>query len=189
MSQQEVPSGTIRINAFPTAAREILEPVILEYLRRYPQVHIDLVTEGRLLDVVADGFDLGVRSADFVPSDMIAVSIGHARSYVVVASPTYLETHGKPRVPLDLLNPACIRIRLPNGGIYKWHFEKDGQPVQVDVKGPITLDEASLSRTAVLRGIGLGLFMESDVREDIAAGRLTRVLEDWMKPVAPLCLY
>lgn len=189
MSQQEVPSGTIRINTFPTAAREILEPVILEYLRRYPQVHIDLVTEGRLLDVVADGFDLGVRSADFVPSDMIAVPIGHARSYVVVASPAYLEIHGKPRVPLDLLNQTCIRIRLPDGGIYKWHFEKDGQPIQIDVKGPITLDEASLSRTAVLRGIGLGLFMESDVREDIAAGRLIKVLDDWMKPAAPLCLY
>lgn len=189
MSQQEVPSGTIRINAFPTAAREILEPVILEYLRRYPQVHIDLVTEGRLLDVVADGFDLGVRSADFVPSDMIAVPIGKARSYVVVASPAYLEMQGKPQVPLDLLNHACIRIRLPSGGIYKWHFEKDGQPLQIDVKGPITLDEASLSRTAVLRGIGLGLFMESDVREEIEAGRLIRVLDDWMKPVAPLCLY
>lgn len=189
MSQQEVPSGTIRINAFPTAAREILEPVILEYLRRYPQVHIDLVTEGRLLDVVADGFDLGVRSADFVPSDMIAVPIGKARSYVVVASPAYLEMRGKPRVPLDLLNHACIRIRLPNGGIYKWHFEKDGQPIQIDVKGPITLDEASLSRTAALRGIGLGLFMESDVREEIEAGRLIKVLDDWMKPVAPLCLY
>lgn len=189
MSQQEVPSGTMRINAFPTAAREILEPIILEYLRRYPQVHIDLVTEGRLLDVVADGFDLGVRSADFVPSDMIAVPIGNARSYVVVASPAYLEMHGKPRVPLDLLNHTCIRIRLPDGGIYKWHFEKDGQPIQVDVKGPITLDEASLSRTAVLHGIGLGLFMESDVHDDIEAGRLIKVLEDWMKPVAPLCLY
>lgn len=106
-----------------------------------------------------------------------------------MASPTYLEANGRPQAPLDLLNHTCIRIRLPNGGIYKWHFEKDGQPVQIDVKGPITLDEASLSRTAVLRGIGLGLFMESDVREDIAAGRLIRVLEDWMKPVAPLCLY
>jgi DNA-binding transcriptional LysR family regulator len=188
-SQQETPSGTIRINAFPTAAREILAPVILEYLRRYPQVHIDLVTEGRLVDVVAGGFDLGVRSADFVPSDMIAIPIGPSRSHVVVASPTYIEKHGKPRVPLDLLNHACIRIRLPDGEIYRWHFEKDDQPVQIDVKGPITLDEASLSRITVLTGIGLGFFMESDVRGDIEDGRLVQVLEDWMKPVAPLCLY
>lgn len=188
MSQQEIPSGTIRINAFPTAAREIA-PVVLEYLRRYPQVHIDLVTEGRLVDVVADGFDLGVRSADFVPSDMIAVPIGPSRSYVVAATPAYFEKHGRPRVPLDLLNHACTRIRLPDGGIYKWHFEKDGQPVQIDVKGPITLDEASLSRIAALNGIGMGFFMESDIRDDVEAGRLVRVLEDWMKPVSPLCLY
>src|SRR5690606_17779465 len=74
-SQQETPSGTLRINAFATAAREILAPLILDYLRRYPQVQIDLVTEGRLVDVVADGFDLGIRSADLVPSDMIAVKL------------------------------------------------------------------------------------------------------------------
>jgi DNA-binding transcriptional LysR family regulator len=188
-SQQETPSGTLRINAFPTAAREILAPLVLDYLRRYPQVHVDLVTEGRLVDVVADGFDLGIRSADLVPSDMIAVTLGRPRSYAVVATPSYFGRHGKPRVPHDLLNHACIRIRLPNGGLYRWHFEKDGQPVQIDVKGPITLDEASLSRLTVLDGVGIGFFMESDVRADIEAGRLAPVLEDWMRPVAPLCLY
>lgn len=188
-SQQETPSGTLRINAFPTAAREILAPLILEYLRRYPQVHIDLVTEGRLVDVVADGFDLGVRSADLVPSDMIAVTLGQPRAYAVVGSPSYFENYGKPVAPPDLLNHACIRIRLPNGGLYRWHFEKDGEAVQIDVKGPITLDEASLSRTAVIEGVGIGFFMESDVREDVEAGRLVCVLEDWMRPVAPLCLY
>lgn len=188
-SQQETPSGTLRINAFPTAAREILAPLVLDYLRRYPQVHVDLVTEGRLVDVVADGFDLGIRSADLVPSDMIAVTLGRPRSYAVVATPSYFGRHGKPRVPHDLLNHACIRIRLPNGALYRWHFEKDGQPVQIDVKGPITLDEASLSRLTVLDGVGIGFFMESDVRADIEAGRLVPVLEDWMRPVAPLCLY
>jgi DNA-binding transcriptional LysR family regulator len=188
-SQQEIPSGTLRINAFPTAAREILAPVVLKYLRRFPRVHVDLVTEGRLVDVVAEGFDLGVRSADLVPSDMIAVPIGHQRSNAVVASPAYFEKHGEPRAPFDLLDHACIRVRLPDGGIYRWHFEKDGQPVQVDVNGPITLDEASLARAAALRGIGIGYFMESDIREDIEAGRLVRVLDEWMKPVVPLCIY
>lgn len=73
-SQQATPSGTLRINAFATAAREILSPLVLEFLRRYPQVHVDLVTEGRLVDIVAEGFDLDVRVADLVPSDMISVS-------------------------------------------------------------------------------------------------------------------
>lgn len=188
-SQQATPSGTLRINAFATAAREILSPLVLEYLSRYPQVHVDLVTEGRLVDIVAEGFDLGVRVADLVPSDMIAVSLGRSHCYAVVGSPAYFEGHPKPRVPPDLLDHACIRVRLPNGVLYRWRFEKDGQTAQFDVNGPITLDEASLARAAVLEGVGLGFFMEQDVRADIAAGRLVRVLEDWTPPAGGLCLY
>ena len=188
-SQQATPSGTLRINAFATAAREILSPLVLEFLRRYPQVHVDLVTEGRLVDIVAEGFDLGVRVADLVPSDMIAVSLGRPQRYAVVGSPAYFEKHGRPRVPPDLLNHQCIRVRLPNGALYRWQFEKDGQTAQIDVSGPITLDEASLARTAVLEGVGLGFFMEQNVRADIEAERLVRVLEDWTPPFAGLCLY
>ncbi len=188
-SQQETPSGTLRINAFATAAREIMSPLLLKFLQRYPQVHIDLVTEGRLVDVVADGFDLGIRSADLVPSDMISIPLGPARRFAVVASPRYLEERERPRLPTDLVNHPCIRVRLPNGALYRWQFEKDGQPLQIDVQGPITLDEASLSRTAALAGIGVGFFMEADVREDIASGRLVQILADWTPPIQPLCLY
>lgn len=188
-SQQEVPSGTLRINVFPTAAREIMAPLILPFLRRYPQVHIDLVTEGRLVDVVGEGFDLGVRSADLVPSDMIAVPLGRPRHFAVVATPDYFGKHGKPKVPADLHTHQCLRVRLPNGALYRWHFEKDGQSVQVDVDGPITLDEAGLSRTAVLNDVGIGFFMASDVRDELATGQLVQVLADWTPPLAPLALY
>ncbi|MFN4016411.1 MAG: LysR family transcriptional regulator [Reyranella sp.] len=188
-SQQENPSGTLRINAFTTGAREVLGPLLLKFLQRYRQVHIDLVTEGRIVDIVAEGFDLGLRSADLVPSDMIAIPVGPPRRFAVVASPKYFKTNGKPRVPPDLLRHACLRIRLPNGVLHRWQFEKDGQSIQIDVRGRITLDEASLSRIAVLDHVGIGYFMESDVREDIEAGRLVRVLEDWTPPLAPLCLY
>ena len=188
-SQQDTPSGTLRINAFATGAREVLAPLVLEFLRRHPRVHVDLVTEGRIVDIVAEGFDLGLRTADLVPSDMIAVPLGTPRSFAVVATPSYFEAHGRPRVPPDLLGHQCIRIRLPNGAPYRWHFEKEGNPVQIDVAGPITLDEATLSRIAVLEGIGIGFFMEADVRDDIATGRLERVLEDWTPATVPLCLY
>jgi DNA-binding transcriptional LysR family regulator len=188
-SQQATPSGTLRINAFAMAAREILSPLVMEFLRRYPKVHVDLVTEGRLVDIVAEGFDLGVRGANLVPSDMIAVSLGRPQRYAVVGAPGYVGTHGKPQVPPDLLHHPCIRVRLPNGSLYRWEFEKDGQTAQINVSGPITLDEASLARAAVLEGIGLGFFMEQDVRADIAAGRLIRVLEDWTPPFGGLCLY
>ncbi|MFN4230994.1 LysR family transcriptional regulator [Parvibaculum sp.] len=187
-SQQATPSGTLRINAFATAARDIA-PLVLAFLNRYPQVHIDLVTEGRLVDIVADGFDIGVRVADLVPSDMISVSLGRRQRYAVVGSPAYIKKHGKPRVPTDLLNMPCIRVRLPNGVLFRWQFEKGSQTAQIDVAGQVTLDETGIARAAVLEGIGLGFFMEQDVRDDIKAKRLVRVLEDWTPPFAGLCLY
>lgn len=188
-SQQEVPSGTLRINAFATAAREIMAPLVLTYLQRYPQVHVDLVTEGKLVDVVAAGFDLGVRSADLVPSDAIAIPLGRTRRMAIAASPAFFESRVVPKVPQDLLTYPCLRVRLPNGALFRWRFEKDGEDLQLDVEGPITLDEASLARIAAMNDVGIGYFMESDIREDIAAGRLVRLLEDWTPPLAPLCLY
>ncbi|WP_448502587.1 LysR family transcriptional regulator [Sphingomonas sp.] len=188
-AQQEVPSGTLRINAFATAAREIMAPLVLTYLQHYPQVHIDLVTEGRLVDVVAAGFDLGVRSADLVPSDAIAIPLGQTRHMAVVASPAFFEQRAIPQVPQDLASYPCLRIRLPNGALFRWRFEKGGEQLHLDVEGPLTLDEASLARIAVMNGVGIGYFMETDVREDISTGRLVRILEDWTPPLAPLCLY
>lgn len=188
-SQQETPSGTLRINAFASGAREILQPLLLRFLERHPQVHIDLVTEGRIVDIVAEGFDLGLRAANLVPTDMIAVPVSQTRRFAVVATAAYLQAHGTPGSPADLLRHRCLRIRLPNGAIHRWHFEKDGEPVQIDVAGPITLDESSLARIAVLDDVGIGYFMEADVRDDIATGRVVRVLDDWTPPVPPLCLY
>ena len=188
-SQQATPSGTLRINTFPTAAREILAPLLLRFLSRYPQVHVDVVTEGRIVDIVAAGFDLGLRSADLVPSDMIAIPVGPPRSFAVVASPAYFKNNEEPRVPPDLLKHACLRVRLPNGALHRWQFEKNGQMAQIDVTGPLTLDEASLARIAVLADVGIGYFMEPDVREDIEQGRLRRVLKGWTPPLDRLCLY
>ncbi len=188
-SQQATPSGTLRINAFPTAAREIFSWLVLPFLRVHPRVHIDIVTEGRLVDIVAGGFDFGVRSSDLVPVDMIALPLGSARHNVVVGTPNYLKAHGTPMIPQDLAGHSCLRVRLPDGAIYRWPFEKDGQSVHVDVEGALTLDEASLARTAALASAGLTLAMESDVRDDIEAGRLVRVLEDWTPTLPPLSLY
>ncbi|ENV92075.1 HTH-type transcriptional regulator PgrR [Acinetobacter calcoaceticus] len=188
-SQRETPSGTLRINAAAFAAREIISPVIIEFLRRYPEMNIDLVTEGKLVDIIADGFDLGIRVAHLVPSDMIAVSLGKLQRYVVVGSPEYFERYGKPEIPTDLFRHKCIRVRLPDGALFSWKFEKNGEIIQIDVQGPITLDEASLSRATVLENIGLGYFMEQDVRAEIESGQLISVLDDWMPCMSGLCLY
>ena len=188
-SLQDTPTGTLRINAFASAAREVMEPLILTFMRRYPQVHVDLVTEGKLVDIVAAGFDLGLRTVDLVPNDMIALPLGLDRSNAVVASPDFLRTHGTPTEPADLYRFRCIRARLPNNALFRWRFEKDGNAMQINVQGSITLDEPSLVRIAAQNGVGIGYVMEADVRDDIAAGRLVRVLEDWTPSLAPLALY
>jgi len=188
-SQQQTPSGVLRINAFAAGAREIMSPLVFEFLRKYPDVHIDIVTEGKLVDIVADGFDLGVRRADLVPADMIALPLGRPQRHAVVAAPSYLKAHGKPQTPSDLYAHQCLRVRLPNGALFRWHFEKRGQVAQIDVKGPLTLDEASLSRAAVLDGIAIGFLLEQDVRQDIREKRLIRLLDDWTPPLGDLCLY
>jgi DNA-binding transcriptional LysR family regulator len=187
--QRETPSGTIRINAAPFAARAIISPLVLEFLRRYPDMNVDIVTEGRMIDIVRDGFDLGVRVAGLVPSDMIAVSLGRPQRHAVVGSPAYFERHCVPVVPPDLLTHKCIRVRLPDGSTYRWRFEKDGEQVQIDVEGQISLDEASLTRAAVLAGAGIGYLFEQDILPEIKTGRVIRVLEDWTPPYPGLCLY
>ncbi|WP_192877793.1 LysR family transcriptional regulator [Paracoccus sp. SY] len=187
-SQRETPTGLLRINASVQGGREIT-PLVLAFLRRYPEMHIDLVTEGRLVDIVAEGFDMGVRPASLVPRDMIALSLGKPQRHAVVASPAWVAAHFIPLTPADLPLHDCIRVRLPNGALFRWQFEKDGEVVQVDAKGRLTLDEAVIARAAVLDGAGIGFFIEQDVAEDISAGRLIRLLEDWTPPRPGFSLY
>lgn len=187
-SLRKTPSGLLRINASAQAGQQIA-PVVLRFLRRYPDMQVDLVTEGRLVDIVAEGFDLGIRPADLVPRDMIALPLGKPQRYAVVASPAWLAAHPVPRAPADLPLHECIRVRLPNGALLRWPFERDGEPVQIEAKGRLTLDEAAIARAAVLDGAGIGFFIEQTVIEDIAAGRLIRLLEDWTPPRPGFSLY
>ena len=187
-SRRHTPSGQLRINASVQAGREIA-PLVLAFLRRYPEMRVDLVTEGRLVDIVAEGFDLGVRPADLVPRDMIAIPLGRPQRHAVVASPGWLAAHSLPLAPADLPLEDCLRVRLPNGAILRWQFERDGEVVQIEAGGRLTLDEAAIARAAVLDGAGIGFFLEQDVAEDIALGRLVRLLDDWTPPRAGFSLY
>ncbi len=187
-SRRVTPSGLIRINASPTGARAVV-PLALDFLRRYPDMHVDLVTEGRLVDIIADGFDLGIRTADLIPRDMIALALGEPQRYAVVVAPAWLETHPMPLSPADLAPEDCLRVRLPNGALFPWHFEKNGQVVLVDAEGRLTTDEASITRAAVRDGTGIAFAIEQDVIEDIESGRLVRLLEDWTPPRPGFPLY
>lgn len=188
-SQRGTPSGLLRINTSAVAGREVISPLVLDFLRCYPEMQVDLVTEERLVDIVAEGFDLGIRTADLIPGDMIALSLGKPQRYAVVATPAYLAGRRPPLAPPDLLSHDCIRVRLPDGRLFRWYFELQGEVVQIDVRGRLILDEAAIARTAVLEGMGIGFFIEQNVAEDIAAGRLIRLLEDWTPPRPGFSLY
>lgn len=183
------PAGSLRINTSEGAARQFLAPVVFGFLERYPDMRVDLVAEGRLVDIVADGFDAGVRLVEAVPKDMIAVPIGPAQRFVVVGSPAYFARHPRPETPADLLRHDCIRSRLPSGAVFRWEFEKRGEQVVLDVSGKLTLDNQNLRLEAALAGVGLAYLTEWDTAVAIAGGSLVRVLEDWTAPFPGLAIY
>jgi DNA-binding transcriptional LysR family regulator len=181
--------GTLRVKTFGDVAREMMAPIVLQYLRRYPEMKVDVVTNGRSTDIVGDGFDAGVRRADEVSQDMIAIPLSYELRMAVVGSLAYLEHRRKPRTPHDLSVHRCIRLRLPNGTVSPWKFERHGEALAVDVEGPLTLDESAMVLEAARAGVGLACLRESLVASDLAHGRLVRVLEDWTQPFPGICLY
>lgn len=187
-AQRATPSGRLRINASVQAGR-MIAPVVLAYLNRYPDMQVDLVTEGRLVDIVAEGFDLGIRPADLVPRDMIAVPFGGPQGHAVVAAPDWLARNPTPLSPADLLPEHCLQVRLPNGALLRWPLEKDGVQIPFEARGRLIVDETAIARAAVLDGAGIGLFLAADVADDIAAGRMVRLLADWTPPRPGLSLY
>ncbi|MFS8110369.1 LysR family transcriptional regulator [Rhizobium jaguaris] len=188
-SLRDTPAGILRINSSVGAARQILTPIVLEYLRRYLDMQVDLVTEGRMIDIVVDGFDAGIRTVDTVPKDMIAVPFGPPLRYAVVGSPIYFERHPQPGKPQDLMQHRCIRARLPSGALYRWEFERQGEVLTLDVPGCLTLDEPTLILEAAREGAGLAHLSEWSAAADIAEGRLLHVLKDWTPVLPGLCLY
>ncbi|WP_377156582.1 LysR family transcriptional regulator [Roseateles sp. UC29_93] len=188
------PTGTLRLNSSLGAAQMVFRPILAEFLRRHPGVTLDVVTEGRLVDIVAEGFDAGLRLAPQVPRDMIRVPIGLPLRMAVVGSPDYFERHGLPATPADLARHACIRARMPSGLPSPWEFAraKPGRAAAsetLDVPGPMVLDSPLLMLEAARAGLGLAQIAEWYVAEDLASGRLRRVLDGWAAPLPALCLY
>jgi DNA-binding transcriptional LysR family regulator len=182
------PTGTLRINAGPQAARALME-IVPAFLARYPGMALDLVTEGRLVDITAEGFDAGIRLAEAVPSDMIAVKLGGDMRFLSVASPTYLAAHPAPATPDDLKHHACIRQRLPSGKPYRWEFARNGAEIAVDVPGSLTLDDSQLMAEAAAAGLGIAYLPDRTAQPFLDSGALVTVLEDWCPRIPGLMLY
>lgn len=186
---REVPSGRLRINAPPPAVDLVLAPMVTPFLRAHPQIELEVVADSGFVDIVDAGFDAGVRYGEHLAQDMIAVSLSGPQRYAVVASPDYVAKHGRPKHPKDLLEHACIRIRFGRRPISDWEFEKAGRVVKITLSGQLIVTHFGLALRAAQDGIGFWATFEGYVREEIAAGRLVSVLDDWCEPFPGPFLY
>lgn len=189
-SLAETPSGSLRINSSEGAAQLIFSRYIPPLLKLYPALRVEIVTESRLVDIVESGFDLGIRSRDLIPLDMVALPCDTPVHYVLAASPAYLTTAGMPASPADLNKHQCIRSRLPNGGPhYPWEFSHAGQQVRIDPQGALSLDSQSLQIEAALADCGLIWVNRAAITPYLASGELQLVLPEWSPPSEELCFY
>lgn len=184
------PAGTIRITTTGYAADTILWPALTRLLPEYPDIKVELIVDYGLTDIVAGGYDAGVRLGEQVAKDMIAVRIGPDMRMAVVGAPSYFAERPKPVLPQDLTGHDCINLRLPtHGGLHVWEFEKDGRVVNVRVEGRLVFNTMALRLNAVLAGFGLTYLSEDQVRPYCADGRLVRVLDDWCPSFSGCHLY
>ncbi|MBV9704545.1 MAG: LysR family transcriptional regulator [Methylobacteriaceae bacterium] len=186
---REKPAGTIRITATEHAAAMILSK-LARFLRLYPDIKLEIISDYALTDIVAQRFDAGVRSGEQVAKDMIAVRIGPDMRMAVVGAPSYFKMRSEPKKPQDLVGHNCINLRLPTrGGLYTWEFEKDGHEVRARVEGQLVFNGALQMLNAALAGFGLAYVPEGLAEPDLAKGRLKRVLAEWCPPFSGYHLY
>jgi DNA-binding transcriptional LysR family regulator len=187
--REDRPAGPLRITMTRLAAEDLIVPRIAAFLDLYPGIELDLTTDDRFEDVVAGGYDAGLRLGEHLEQDMIAVRAGPRLTGAIVAAPRYFEEHPIPRHPHDLLEHRCIRRRFASGRIYRWELEKEGKAIVVDVRGPLVLTDQSLIRNAAVDGAGLAYVFNERIADDVAEGRLIRVLEDWCQPFEGFYIY
>jgi DNA-binding transcriptional LysR family regulator len=187
---RDKPSGTIRITSTDYATDTILWPKLTPFLRKYPEIKVEVMTDYGLTDIVAQRYDAGVRSGEQIAKDMIAVRIGPDSSMAVVGAPAYFRERGEPKKPQDLVHHNCINLRLPtHGGLYAWEFEKANRELRVRVDGQLTFNGTPQILNAALSGFGLAYVPEDLAQPHLAKLRLKRVLEDWCQPYSGYHLY
>jgi DNA-binding transcriptional LysR family regulator len=187
---RDKPAGTIRMTTSEHAAHTVLWPVLSPLLYSYPDLHVELVIDSGLTDIVAERLDAGVRLGESIAKDMVAVRIGPDLRMAVVGSPAYFAHHSKPKTPQDLADQRCINLRLPTaGGLYAWELETGSRALHVRVDGQLVFNNARMVARAALDGLGLACVLEDLVADELASGSLIRVLGDWCPPFAGYHLY
>lgn len=191
----ERPAGTLRVTMPQNLLDWLIGPVLIEFLRAYPDVKLEVLCDSRLVDLVAEGFDVGIRLGERLARDVVAVPLGDKVRAVVIGSPAYFARHGRPQHPRELEQHACVRYRyVGSGAIYRWEFAhrsgaSRGQWFDMDVDGPITTNEPAIGIHAALEGLALMHAVEPMVRQSIAQGHLETVLDPWLPPFDGFYLY
>jgi len=187
---RDKPAGTIRITATDYAVDMILWPKLTDFLRKYPDIKVEIIDEYALTDIVTQRYDAGVREGEQVAQGMIAVRIGPDMRMAVVGSPAYFRNRTEPKKPQDLIHHNCINLRLPtHGGLYAWEFEKGHRELRVRVEGQLVFNGTFQMLNAALAGFGLAYIPQDVAEPHLAKGRLKRVLEDWCAPYSGYHLY
>jgi DNA-binding transcriptional LysR family regulator len=187
------PKGTLRLNVPTGVARLVLPTIVEAFLLEHPDIKLEITVDDQFVDVHAAGCDAGVRYDERLDQDMIAVPIGpRVQSYAAAASPAYLERHGRPKHPRDLLQHACIRMRFLSGAMPPWEFERRGKVVQIDPSGPLVITPAAadLAISAASAGLGVIVLFEDWLRPALDSGALEPVLSTWwMRFPGPFLYY
>jgi DNA-binding transcriptional LysR family regulator len=187
---RDKPAGTIRITTSQHAADEILIPALAHLLPRYPDIHVEVVIDLGLTDIVAERYDAGIRLGEQVAKDMVAVRVGPDLRMAAVAAPSYFAKRPRPKKPQDLTEHACINLHLPTyGGLYAWEFEKDGRELKVRAEGQLVFNNGASCMAAAQSGLGIAYLPEDMVRASLAGKQLVRVLGDWCPPFPGFHLY
>lgn len=184
------PSGTLRLTTFSSAARSVLAPTLPRFLLDHPSISVEVIVDDRLADIVADGFDAGIRFGETVERDMVAVRVGPDLRTVVVGTPAYFARHPRPGTPADLEAHTCVNYRLVGGGgLLPWEFARGGHEIRIRASGQLVVNDAVLAGATVRAGAGLGYMLEEEVAAEVAAGRLVQVLDEWCVPFPGYHLY
>jgi DNA-binding transcriptional LysR family regulator len=184
------PAGTLRLTMPQVVAEAIVGPRLAAFAAAHPGLHVEIVIDDVPTELVRRGFDGGIRIGEAVLPEMEAIPVGPEARAAVVGAPAYFERAGRPDTPEDLTGRPCIlRRHAARAGRDRWPFARDGRRFEVAVSGTLAVDDVRLMRRAALDGLGLALLSEDLVAEDLARGRLERVLAAWCPPTPGYHLY
>jgi len=184
------PHGRVRITLPQATIGEILAAKLTAFTLAHPDIILELAVDDSFVDIVAEGYDAGIRLGESITPGMTAVRVVKNISAAVVATPAYWSEHAKPCVPHDLADHRCVVRRYGmDRGLSPWIFTKNDTRIEVNCTGPLIVNSEAFMRRAALDGVGVAMMATADVDADIAAGRLERVLEDWCPPNFNFYLY